>query len=130
MPIYEYQCQSCEHRFEAIQKMSDDRLTDCPACHESALKKLVSAAAFKLKGGGWYETDFKHGQRGEAKAGQGGANDGGGDSDKSGVTAKSAEAKSTSDSTSTTSSNGSATTNSQSGSGSTTCWLSWTRPTF
>lgn len=63
MPIYEYQCQSCEHEFETLQKMSDPLLTDCPACHEQALRKKVSAAAFRLKGGGWYETDFKTGQK-------------------------------------------------------------------
>ena len=60
MPIYEYQCQSCDHKLEAIQKLSDAPLTDCPACHEPELKKLVSAAGFRLKGSGWYETDFKN----------------------------------------------------------------------
>ena len=59
MPIYEYQCQACEHEFEALQKMSDDKLTDCPACHKPELKKLISAAGFRLKGSGWYESDFK-----------------------------------------------------------------------
>jgi putative FmdB family regulatory protein len=81
MPIYEYQCQSCNHEFEALQKMSDPLLTDCPACHEQALRKKVSAAAFRLKGGGWYETDFKTGKKknvaGE-KSGEG-ASSGGGD---------------------------------------------------
>ena len=61
MPIYEYECLSCGHRMEAIQKISDDPLTDCPACNKPDLKKLISAAAFRLKGGGWYETDFKKG---------------------------------------------------------------------
>jgi putative FmdB family regulatory protein len=61
MPIYEYQCRSCGHEFEAMQKVSDDPLRDCPACGQSALTKLVSAAGFRLKGGGWYETDFKGG---------------------------------------------------------------------
>lgn len=60
MPIYEYQCQSCGHQFEALQKMSDPLLTDCPVCAKAELKKMVSAAAFKLKGKGWYETDFKN----------------------------------------------------------------------
>ncbi len=60
MPIYEYECEKCGHRLEAIQKFSDAPLADCPECNESALKKLVSSAAFKLKGGGWYETDFKN----------------------------------------------------------------------
>lgn len=60
MPIYEYVCAHCEHSMEAIQKMSDDALTDCPKCAESALKKKISAAGFRLKGAGWYETDFKN----------------------------------------------------------------------
>ena len=60
MPIYEYECEKCGHRLEAIQKFSDAPLSDCPECNEAALKKLVSSAAFKLKGGGWYETDFKN----------------------------------------------------------------------
>lgn len=59
MPIYEYQCKSCGHEFEAIQKISDDPLKECPACGDLELNKLVSAAGFRLKGGGWYETDFK-----------------------------------------------------------------------
>lgn len=63
MPIYEYECQSCGYRMEAIQKISDAPLTQCPQCGEATLKKLVSAAAFRLKGGGWYETDFKTGSK-------------------------------------------------------------------
>ncbi len=63
MPIYEYECGSCGHQMEAIQKMSDDPLTDCPSCGKPELKKLISAAGFRLKGGGWYETDFKSGNK-------------------------------------------------------------------
>ena len=63
MPIYEYECKACGHRQEAIQKMSDDPLVDCPACEKPELKKLLSAPAFRLKGGGWYETDFKSGSQ-------------------------------------------------------------------
>jgi putative FmdB family regulatory protein len=63
MPIYEYECESCGHRLEKIQKMADEPLKDCPECKAAALKKLVSAAAFRLKGGGWYETDFKTGSK-------------------------------------------------------------------
>jgi putative FmdB family regulatory protein len=63
MPIYEYQCEACQHRFEALQKISDALLLDCPECGRPALKKQVSAAAFRLKGGGWYETDFKTGNK-------------------------------------------------------------------
>ena len=63
MPIYEYECKACGHRMEAIQKISDDPLTDCPECSQGQLKKLISAAGFRLKGGGWYETDFKSGKK-------------------------------------------------------------------
>jgi len=59
MPIYEYQCKACEHVFDVLQKMSDDPLTYCPECGEPQLRKLLSAPNFRLKGGGWYETDFK-----------------------------------------------------------------------
>ncbi len=60
MPFYEYQCQSCDHRVEVLQKISDAPLVSCPECNEPALKKLISAAGFRLKGTGWYETDFKN----------------------------------------------------------------------
>lgn len=64
MPIYEYRCEACDHELERLQKMSDEPLTECPACGKPALKRLISAAGFRLKGGGWYETDFKSkGQR-------------------------------------------------------------------
>ncbi len=60
MPIYEYQCQDCGHEMEKLQRMADDPLKDCPACNEPQLIKKVSAAGFRLKGTGWYETDFKN----------------------------------------------------------------------
>lgn len=60
MPIYEYRCKACEHKFDKLQKMSDPVLTDCPDCGKPELIKLVSAAGFRLKGSGWYETDFKN----------------------------------------------------------------------
>ncbi|MGD8429491.1 MAG: zinc ribbon domain-containing protein [Ectothiorhodospiraceae bacterium] len=63
MPIYEYACQSCGHELEALQSISDEPLTECPQCGEPQLRKLISAAAFRLKGGGWYETDFKKDKR-------------------------------------------------------------------
>ena len=63
MPIYEYACVSCEHQFETIQRISEDPLSDCPECGKPDLKKLVSVAAFRLKGAGWYETDFKSGEK-------------------------------------------------------------------
>lgn len=60
MPIYEYKCQQCGEQIEKLQKISDAPLKTCPGCGEDSLKKMVSAAAFKLKGTGWYETDFKN----------------------------------------------------------------------
>ncbi|MFO8025814.1 FmdB family zinc ribbon protein [Thiohalophilus sp.] len=63
MPIYEYQCEQCDHLLEAIQKMSDAPLSECPACGKPTLKKLISASGFRLKGSGWYETDFKSDKR-------------------------------------------------------------------
>ncbi|MEW6647395.1 MAG: zinc ribbon domain-containing protein [Pseudomonadota bacterium] len=63
MPIYEYACKACGHQMEAMQKMSDAPLSECPACGKPELEKLISAAGFRLKGGGWYETDFKSGAK-------------------------------------------------------------------
>jgi len=63
MPIYEYQCDECHHELEALQKMSDPALVDCPKCLQPALVKKISAAAFRLSGSGWYETDFKSGKK-------------------------------------------------------------------
>ena len=60
MPIYEYQCQDCDHQLEKIQKMSDAPLSDCPRCAAPSLVKKISAAGFRLKGTGWYATDFKN----------------------------------------------------------------------
>lgn len=76
MPIYEYACKSCGHQLEALQKLSDAPLTDCPECGDAGLEKLVSAAGFVLKGGGWYVTDFKEKGKKNApacSAGEGGA---------------------------------------------------------
>jgi putative FmdB family regulatory protein len=61
MPIYEYECEACGHQLEALQKLSEEPLRECPVCGKPALRKLISAAGFRLKGGGWYETDFKSG---------------------------------------------------------------------
>ncbi len=63
MPIYEFQCQSCGTEVEVLQKISDAPLTDCEACGKPDMKKMVSAAAFRLSGTGWYETDFKKGDK-------------------------------------------------------------------
>ena len=59
MPIYEYVCDECGHELEALQKISDAPLRDCPACDRPGLKKMISAPGFRLSGSGWYETDFK-----------------------------------------------------------------------
>jgi putative FmdB family regulatory protein len=63
MPIYGYACDSCKHTFDALQKMSDPKLVDCPECGKASLRKLLSAPKFRLKGAGWYETDFKTGNK-------------------------------------------------------------------
>ena len=59
MPFYEYECQACKYYAEVMQKISEAPLTRCPSCGKRALKKLVSVPVFRLKGAGWYETDFK-----------------------------------------------------------------------
>ena len=70
MPIYEYKCDKCGHQLETIQKFSDPPLSECPACGEHALSKLISASAFQLKGTGWYVTDFRDNKKKDtAKAG-------------------------------------------------------------
>jgi len=63
MPIYGYVCKNCSHRFDVLQKMSDDPLVHCPDCGEPTLQKELSAPKFRLKGQGWYETDFKKGNQ-------------------------------------------------------------------
>lgn len=97
MPIYEYRCGECGHELEAIQKMSDDPLTECPACGAPALRKLVSAAGFQLKGSGWYVTDFR--DKKKKSGGEGGKpaattkDGGGGKGEKSASTAGTAAPK-------------------------------------
>ncbi|HTN49791.1 MAG TPA: FmdB family zinc ribbon protein [Burkholderiaceae bacterium] len=70
MPIYAYRCAGCGHELDALQKISDAPLTECPACHQPLLTKKLTAAGFQLKGSGWYATDFrdKAGARKEGKA--------------------------------------------------------------
>ncbi|RPG24667.1 MAG: zinc ribbon domain-containing protein [Gammaproteobacteria bacterium TMED92] len=69
MPIYEYRCANCNHEMEVLQKVSDAPLVTCPNCAADSLKKKISAAGFRLKGGGWYETDFKSGSKKNVTAG-------------------------------------------------------------
>jgi putative FmdB family regulatory protein len=65
MPVYEYECQACKYYTEVMQKISDAPLIKCPSCGKRRLKRLVSAPVFRLKGGGWYETDFKSDKEGK-----------------------------------------------------------------
>ena len=105
MPIYEYRCESCGHELEKMQKISDAPLTDCPACGQPTLKKLISAAGFRLKGGGWYETDFKKdgdkkrnlhdsGEKKESKPADAGGSGSSSGTDKPAAPAKAADSKS------------------------------------
>jgi putative FmdB family regulatory protein len=94
MPIYEYRCQQCGHELEKLQRMSDAPLTLCPACEEPGLRRLISAAGFRLKGGGWYETDFKQGQqRNLADSGEADKTSSGGNTSKADADAKPAKAR-------------------------------------
>lgn len=74
MPIYEYECQDCQHHFDILQKIHDDLIVECPDCHHDTLVRLVSAAGFQLKGTGWYVTDFKNKDK-PTKSTQEGASD-------------------------------------------------------
>ena len=67
MPIYEYECTSCNHHFDLMQKIADAPIKQCPQCFENTVLRLISAAGFQLKGSGWYATDFKNGNKPAAK---------------------------------------------------------------
>lgn len=84
MPIYEYRCDNCSHEFETIQKLSEQPLKTCPACAQETLRKKVSAAGFRLKGAGWYETDFKGGSNKRNVAGDRSSSDSGSSSSSGG----------------------------------------------
>ena len=103
MPLYEYQCEACNHRFERIQKFSDPPIETCPTCG-GAVRKLISSPAIQFKGSGWYITDYAKKSSGDAKS--------------SGDTkpAASSGTSSTSDTASTSSSTSSSASNSSSGS--------------
>jgi len=79
MPIYEYQCQDCGEEIEVLQKINDPPAVNCPVCGKPSLRKKLSAAAFRLKGGGWYETDFKTGNKKNLHGAAEGGSSGGGD---------------------------------------------------
>jgi putative FmdB family regulatory protein len=131
MPFYEYECQSCKFYTELLQKVSDAPLKKCPSCGKSTMKKLVSAPVFRLKGGGWYETDFKGDKENkrnlaidkepdtasDSKPAKGGAGDAKATDAKPAAEAKPAETKS-SDSSASSGSSGGESRGSSSGSGS------------
>jgi len=95
MPIYEFRCEKCGHEFERLQKISDPDPDRCPECGESTVSRLISAAAFRLKGGGWYETDFKKSnRRNVVESGKSGASKPGNDSGSGKSTGKSEGKKS------------------------------------
>ena len=94
MPLYEYECESCHHRFERIQKYSDPLIDVCPVCG-SAVKKLLSSPAFQFKGTGWYVTDY---------AKKSGSDSGGGKGSSSSSTASSSTESAKTDGSSTSSS--------------------------
>jgi putative FmdB family regulatory protein len=71
MPFYEYECSNCKFYVEALQKISDPPMRKCPSCKKQTLQRLVSAPNFRLKGGGWYETDFKSDQEGKRNLAKG-----------------------------------------------------------
>jgi putative FmdB family regulatory protein len=103
MPIYEYQCTACGFQKEVLQKMSDEPLKICPECGKETMQKMVTAAAFRLKGGGWYETDFKKDNKKNVA-----------DSGTAGKAKTAAESKSTGDKKSGSASSGSTTTTTKS----------------
>lgn len=88
MPIYEYLCTECGHGMEALQKISDDPLKTCPACEHDTLKKKISAAAFRLSGSGWYETDFKSDRKKNLAQGDSTADGGAGATEKTAAKAE------------------------------------------
>jgi putative FmdB family regulatory protein len=93
MPIYEYRCNACQHEFETIQKVGEAPPPECPACGEGALRKKVTAAGFRLKGGGWYETDFKSGKKKNVTSGDTSSSSSG-DGESSSTSSDSSDAKS------------------------------------
>jgi len=100
MPIYEYQCEKCEHQFDTLQKISEKPLKKCPECGKMSLTKLVSAAGFRLKGGGWYETDFKSGNKKNLANSDGQSGASSGESSKSSAKSSDKSSSGSSDSTS------------------------------
>ena len=100
MPIYEYQFEACEHKLEKLQKIADEPLKVCPSCDEPALNKLISAAGFRLSGGGWYETDFKTGNKKNVSSSDSSTSNSGSSGDSSSGSSSSSSGSSSSNDTS------------------------------
>lgn len=99
MPIYEFECSSCGHRFDRLQKMSDPDPSVCPACDVAEVKRRLSAPGFRLAGSGWYETDFKKdGDKKRNLAGESTAPSSSGSTGTTGSTGSSGSSSSSSDS--------------------------------
>ncbi|MEZ7818679.1 MAG: putative FmdB family regulatory protein [Candidatus Azotimanducaceae bacterium] len=81
MPIYEYRCADCDHQLEVVQKLSEQPIVSCPECKKDSLKRIISAAGFRLKGDGWYETDFKSGNKKNVAGSESSSSGGGSSSD-------------------------------------------------
>jgi putative FmdB family regulatory protein len=70
VPLYEFLCKACQHRFEKIQKFSDPMPDECPACGEDAVEQMLSAPAVQFKGSGWYVTDYAKKTSSQGSAGK------------------------------------------------------------
>jgi putative FmdB family regulatory protein len=92
MPIYEYRCTACSHELDALQKLNEAPLKDCPECGKAKLRRLVSAPSFRLKGAGWYETDFKSDKERKRNVADGGDKSSGGEAKPAAGDSKSADA--------------------------------------
>ena len=96
MPLYEYQCERCHHRFEQIRRFSDPPVTCCPQC-DGAVRKLVSSPAIQFKGTGWYVTDYARKEaKGESASSEGGKTTDSASTNSDGKTTKPSDAKVTS----------------------------------
>lgn len=93
MPIYEFECLSCGHRFDRLQRLADADPTDCPTCGAPQVKRAITAASFRLKGGGWYETDFKSDKDKKRNLVEASSSSGGGESASTGASSDSAKSE-------------------------------------
>jgi putative FmdB family regulatory protein len=101
MPMYEYECESCHHRFERIQKFSDPPIETCPVCDKGPVRKLISSPAIQFKGSGWYITDYA--KKSSTDAGSASSSGSGGEKKEGGEKSESTTKTDTSTSTSSSS---------------------------